>query len=204
MRMPNADHDALERDLAAALDEGRMSVAATLAIRGYGPQILGYLRSVVRDDGLADEAFSRFAEDLWKGIAGFRRESSLRTWAYRVAWNAARDLQTEAFRRRGRRLETAEISKVVQEVRSSSAAFLKEDARDKLDKLRRSLSPEDQTLLILRVNRELSWKEVAQVLHTQDVPVDEPALRKRFERIKARLRRLAEEQGVLDKIPEDP
>jgi hypothetical protein len=27
--------------------------------------------------------------------------------------------------------------------------------------------------------------------------VDEPALRKRFERIKARLRKLAEEQGVL-------
>jgi hypothetical protein len=31
--------------------------------------------------------------------------------------------------------------------------------------------------------------------------VDEPALRKRFERIKARLRKLAEEQGVLEKSP---
>ena len=197
--MPKSDFDALEQQLGAALDTDRMSEAATLAIRGYGPQILGYLGSVLRDDGLADEAFSRFAEDLWKGISGFRRESSFRTWAYRVAWNAARDLQTEAFRRRGRRLETAEISKVVQEVRSSSAAFLKEDARDKLEKLRRTLSPEDQTLLILRVNRELSWKEVAQVLSTAEVPVDEPALRKRFERVKTRLRKLAEEQGVLGK-----
>ena len=88
---------------------------------------------------------------------------------------------------------------MVQEVRSSSAAFLKEDARDKLEKLRRTLSPEDQTLLILRVNRELSWKEVAQVLSTAEVPVDEPALRKRFERVKTRLRKLAEEQGVLGK-----
>jgi RNA polymerase sigma-70 factor, ECF subfamily len=197
--MPKSDYDALEEGLADALAAGRLSEAASLAIRGYGPQILGYLGSVLRDDSLADEAFSRFAEDLWKGIAGFRRESSFRTWAYRVAWNAARDLQTEAWRRRGRRLETAEISKVVQEVRTSSAAWLKEDARDKLDRLRRSLSPEDQTLLILRVNRELSWKEVAQVLSTQETPVDEPALRKRFERIKARLRKMAEEQGVLGK-----
>ena len=197
--MSKSDQEALEASLQGLLDAGRFSEAATAAIRGYGPQILGYLGSVLRDDGLADEAFSRFAEDLWKGIAGFRRESSFRTWAYRVAWNAARDLQTEAFRRRGRRLETAEISKVVQEVRSSSAAFLKEDARDKLEKLRRTLSPEDQTLLILRVNRELSWKEVAQVLSTAEVPVDEPALRKRFERVKTRLRKLAEEQGVLGK-----
>ena len=195
--MSKSDQEALEASLQGLLDAGRLSEAATAAIRGYGPQILGYLGSVLRDDGLADEAFSRFAEDLWKGIAGFRRESSFRTWAYRVAWSAARDLQTEAFRKRGRRLETAEISKVVQEVRSSSAAFLKQEAYDKLEKLRRSLSPEDQTLLILRINRELSWKEVAQVLSTPEVPVDEAALRKRFERVKTRLRKLAEEQGVL-------
>jgi RNA polymerase sigma-70 factor, ECF subfamily len=197
--MSKADHDALEEQLAAALDAGRLSDAATAAIRGYGPQILGYLGGVLRDDGLADEAFSRFAEDLWKGIAGFRRESSFRTWAYRVAWSAARDIQTEAFRRRGRRLETEEVSKIVEEVRSSSAAFLKQDARDRLDKLRKSLSAEDQTLLILRVNRELSWKDVALVLSTPEVPVDEPALRKRFERIKTRLRKLAEAEGVLEK-----
>ena len=196
--MSKSDQEALEASLQGLLDAGRFSEAATAAIRGYGPQILGYLGSVLRNDGLADEAFSRFAEDLWKGIAGFRRESSFRTWANRVAWSAARDLQTEAFRKRGRRLETAEISQVVQEVRSSSAAFLKESARDKLEKLRQSLSPEDQTLLILRINRELSWKEVAQVLSTADVPVDEAALRKRFERVKTRLRKLAEEQGVLD------
>lgn len=196
--MSKSDQEALEASLLDLLEGGRLSEAATAAIRGYGPQILGYLGSVLRDDGLADEAFSRFAEDLWKGIAGFRRESSFRTWAYRVAWSAARDLQTEAFRKRGRRLETAEVSKVVQEVRSSSAAFLKESARDKLEQLRRSLSAEDQTLLILRINRELSWKEVAQVLATAEVPVDEAALRKRFERVKTRLRKLAEEQGVLD------
>jgi RNA polymerase sigma-70 factor (ECF subfamily) len=195
--MSKGDHEALEAQLASLLDQGRLSDAAAASIRGYGPQILGYLASILRDDGLADEAFSRFAEDLWKGIAGFRRESSFRTWAYRVAWSAARDIQTEAFRRRGRRLETAEISQIVAEVRTSSAAWLKEDARDKLDRLRKSLSPEDQTLLILRINRELSWKEVAQVLSTAEAPIDEATLRKRFERVKTRLRKLAEEQGVV-------
>jgi RNA polymerase sigma-70 factor (ECF subfamily) len=195
--MAKEDHAQLEASLAAALDGQQLSEAATLCIRGYGPQILGYLNGLLRNEGLADEAFSRFAEDLWKSVGSFRRESSFRTWAYRVAWSAARDVQGEAFRRRGRRLETAEISQLVNEVRESSAAWRKEDAQDKLDKLRAQLTPEEQTLLILRVNRELSWKEVAEVMTTDDVPVDEAALRKRFERVKTRLRKLAEEAGVL-------
>jgi len=196
--MAKDDHVELEASLGAALNNNQLSEAATLAIRGYGPQILGYLNGLLRNEGLADEAFSRFAEDLWKGVGAFRRESSFRTWAYRVAWSAARDVQGEAFRRRGRRLETAEISQLVNEVRESSAAWRKEAAVDKLEKLRAQLTQEEQTLLILRINRELSWKEVAEVLATDDTPVDEAALRKRFERVKARLRKLAEESGVLE------
>jgi RNA polymerase sigma-70 factor (ECF subfamily) len=195
--MAKEDQEQLEASLAAALAAGQLSEAATLAIRGYGPQILGYLSGLLRNDGLADEAFSRFAEDLWKGIGNFRRESSFRTWSYRVAWSAARDVQGEAFRRRGRRLETAEISQLVQEVRSS-AALHQEEAQDKLEKLRAKLTPEEQTLLILRINRGLSWKEVAEVMAEGDAPVDEAALRKRFERVKTRLRKLAEDEGVLE------
>jgi RNA polymerase sigma-70 factor (ECF subfamily) len=43
----------------------------------------------LRDRDDADDAFGRFAEDLWKGIAGFRGQSSFKAWAYRVAWHAA-------------------------------------------------------------------------------------------------------------------
>ena len=195
--MGKEEHEQLEASLAAALDKGALSEAATIAIRGYGPQILGYLNGLLRNEGLADEAFSRFAEDLWKGIGNFRRESSFRTWSYRVAWSAARDVQGEAFRRRGRRLETQEISQLVQEVRSS-AALQQEENQDKLEKLRSKLSPEEQTLLILRVNRGLSWKEVAEVMADDGEPIDEAALRKRFERVKDRLRKLAEDEGVLE------
>ena len=79
----------LEAVVGRHLDSGELAAAATAAIRGYGPEILGYLAAVLRDDDAAAEAFSRFAEDLWKGLPGFRRKSSMRTWAYRVAWNAA-------------------------------------------------------------------------------------------------------------------
>jgi RNA polymerase sigma-70 factor (ECF subfamily) len=53
-------------------------------------------------------------------------------------------------------------------------------------------------MIILRFDRGLSWTEVAQVLAAGGAPVDEAALRKRFERLKKRLRELAIAEGLLD------
>jgi RNA polymerase sigma-70 factor, ECF subfamily len=69
--------------------------------------------------------------------------------------------------------------------------------RDRLDRLRESLEPEERTLLILRLDREMSWNEVAEVLSSEGDPVDSQAVRKRFERVKDKLGRLAKEQGLL-------
>ena len=55
----------------------------------YGPQILGYLTSILRNDADAAEVFSQFTEDLWRGLPGFRGECPVRVWAYRLAWHAA-------------------------------------------------------------------------------------------------------------------
>ena len=51
--------------------------AATVALEELGPAILGWLRALHgQDDG--DEVFAAFAERLWKGLIGYRGESSLR------------------------------------------------------------------------------------------------------------------------------
>jgi RNA polymerase sigma-70 factor, ECF subfamily len=90
------------------IEAGDESTAATEALRALGPEILRYLRSVMKNEDDAGEVFSDFAEKVWKGLQHFRGDSSLRTWGYRIAWNAARDYGDDAHRRRGRRLETSE------------------------------------------------------------------------------------------------
>jgi RNA polymerase sigma-70 factor (ECF subfamily) len=186
----------LESRIASELDRGAYADAAAEVVRGYGPQILGYLRAVLRDQAVADEAFSQFSEDLWKGIAGFRRESSIKTWSYAVAWHAAQRLLRDPHRRRADRLATSAAIQIADEVRSMSSAYAARVAGDKLAQLRERLAPDEQTLLILRFDRDLSWAEIAQVVEMQ-----EPALRKRFERLSAKLRKLAEKEGLLDALP---
>jgi RNA polymerase sigma-70 factor (ECF subfamily) len=178
----------IETELATLLDAGDAARAATAAIKGYGPEVLGYLTAILRDDDDAADAFSVFCEDLWRGIAAFRRESSVRTWAYRIAWHAAMRTAREPYRRRKRRLATGAASSLAAEVRSTTLAHLKQNNADRLAEVRRTLTPEEQTLLILRVDRNLSWTEIAHVMAEDGVALDDAALRKRFERLKERLR----------------
>lgn len=170
--------------------------AASEAIRALGPAILRYLRALLRNESDAADAFSAWAETLWKSLPGFRREAALRTWAYRIAWSCARGLQDEAWRRRGRPLETGEASQLAAEVRTSSA-LIHEQKRQALDELRAELSQEDQSLLVLRIDQELSWSEIAHVLAAEGAAVEPAALMKRFERLKGRLAKLAKERGLL-------
>jgi RNA polymerase sigma-70 factor, ECF subfamily len=188
----------LEQEVGARLERGATAEAAELIIRRLGPSILGWLRAVIRDADDADDAFARFAENLWTSLAGFRRECSLKAWSHRLAWQAALRVLEDPYRRRRAALPTTDAERIAAEVRSATS--LARDAAEsaRLERLRSALAPDEQTMIILRFDRGLSWSEVAEVLAAGGAPVDEAALRKRFERLKKRLRELAIAEGVLD------
>jgi RNA polymerase sigma-70 factor (ECF subfamily) len=165
----------------------------TELVRGYGPQLLGYLVTLLRDGDLAAEVFGEVCEGLWRGIGGFERECSYRSWAYRIAWIRAQNATRQRFRRKERRLETTEISRLAEEIRSTTVV-----PADRFEKLRAALDPLEQTLLTLRIDKKMSWREVSDVMAADESALDEVALSKRFERVKRKLRSLAGEAGLLE------
>jgi RNA polymerase sigma-70 factor (ECF subfamily) len=171
--------------------------AATAAIQDLGPPVLRYLRSLLRDEDDASDAFSIFAENVWRGIPTWRGEGSLKAWCFRLAWNAATNLRNEAWRRRGRRFFSGEASALAEEVRTRSHVKV-ERQRQALDKLRESLEVDDVSLLALRIDQKLSWAEIAEVVSSDGVRVEPAALMKRFERLKGRLARMAKDQGLIE------
>jgi RNA polymerase sigma-70 factor (ECF subfamily) len=186
---------AVEARIRAAADAARWSDAATAALTGYGDELLGYLVAMTRSETDAGDAFSLFAEDLWKGLPKFRWECTLRTWAYGLARHALARIRRDPHRRRALPLTEARVEALVEEVRSRTATFLRTETKDKIAKLRAELEPDDQTLLILRINRGLAWRDIARVL-LPDGDDAKPAalekhaaaLRKRFERLKTDLK----------------
>jgi RNA polymerase sigma-70 factor (ECF subfamily) len=187
----------LEDEVRGALAAGDPARAATAALRGLGPGVLRYLRSHLRDEAAATDAFSVFAEHLWKGLPEFRGEATLRGWAFRLAHHAALNVRNEAFRRRGRRLETTEASKIAEEVRTRTFVRVERE-RQALEELRAALSEDDRALLALRVDQKLPWAEIAEALAAGGEPIDPATLMKRFERLKGRLAAMARERGLVD------
>ena len=186
-----------EKRIEDLIARGDSRGAATEAIRSLGPRILGYLHAILRDESDAGEAFSIFAESLWRGLPGFRGECAFRTWAYKLAWNSALRLRDDAYRRRGRRLASTEASRLAEEVRTRSGVR-RERQSAALEKLRADLSPEEQSLLVLRIDQELPWEDVAVILSAPGEPIAPAMLRKRFERLKERLARRAREEGLVE------
>jgi RNA polymerase sigma-70 factor, ECF subfamily len=187
----------LDEAIAAHLAAGELEAAVTKTIEGHGPNIVAYLHAVLRDDDAALDVFGHFCEQLWKSIGTFRGESAFRTWMYTLVMRSVSNHRRDGFRRRGRPLLTGEVSKVVEEIRSTTPLYQRTEIKDSIARLRETLEPDEQILLFLRIDQGLAWNEIAAVLSEDGEPVEPAALRKRFERTKARLKKLAEAEGLL-------
>lgn len=192
------------RELCAREDIAR---AATRAVQGYGPQLYSFLVATCRDESEASEAFSETTERIWKGLATFAWESTLRTWAYVIARNVVRNRRRNAARKERRAHRTGEsaLEDVAHAVRTQTQAFLRTETKTRLQALRDSLSEEDRALLILRVDRQLGWNDLARVfagdeaaLSDADVAKEAARLRMRYQLVKDRLRELAKKEGLVE------
>lgn len=208
-RVPSSDTgDALlpAEDLEAAVralaEGGDLDGAATRALEGYGPEIYGFLRAIARDDDLAGEAFALGSEQLWRYLGRFRWEASLRTWAYRLFRHALYQLRADPRRRPDRNLPLSIAHSIEHVQRSATAPYRRTEIKEGLRALREALDPLDHEILVLRLDRGMSWKDIARALAEPGeveagVEARAAAYRKRFERAKARLRELAIERGLL-------
>jgi RNA polymerase sigma-70 factor (ECF subfamily) len=148
----NADAELVERYLA-----GDMTAFDELMIR-YERQIYRVCYRFVenREDAmdLAQEVFIKAFEHL----AGFRKESSLKTWLYRVAMNhCINHVKKQSH-------EFVEVTENIGSVRASVQSQLEErEQREHFRRLVKQLPPKQKAILELRINEQLSYEEIASI-----------------------------------------
>jgi RNA polymerase sigma-70 factor (ECF subfamily) len=194
----------VEAQIREAWDRQDMIAALTRLLECYGLELQRYLVATSGPTE-AHDIYSMLAEDLWKGLPAFQWRCSARAWAYTLARHA-RARYVVAERRRATRQDTLShlpwLRDLVERTRTPTPLHERSDVRHGLRLLRERLDERDRTLLMLRVDRGLSWKELAIVL--DDVGPDEAEAiaaarqRQRFQAIKKRLRAMAQEDGLLD------
>jgi RNA polymerase sigma-70 factor (ECF subfamily) len=190
------DRDVALRDL---LSRGDIDGATEGAIRTYGPELVGWLCSTLPSEADAYDAFSWLCEQLWRSLRNFDGRCSIRTWCYMIGRAAASRVRSAP--RHHREVLVSELPSIVHacdDVWNTTKVGARR-AEDVYAQLRRELGDEDQTLLVLRVDRGLNWVEIALVLLGEEAEAEAvkkkaATLRKQFERLKERLKELAAER----------
>jgi RNA polymerase sigma-70 factor, ECF subfamily len=106
---------------------------------------------------------------LYTGIAGFRFQSSFRTFLYRLCRNTAIDILRSKGRER-RRVEAAAREALVHAGHTGEAGFdpdtglMREESRRALQKALALLAPDERLLIIMRESEGMAVEEMARVL----------------------------------------
>jgi RNA polymerase sigma-70 factor (ECF subfamily) len=191
----------VEAQIAQLRAAGQAKEVATLAIESYGPEVLSFLEMMLRDHADACDAFSQACEDLWRSLPRFEGRSSMKTWFYTLARHAASRLR----RSPGRRISPlSEITDIADRVRSRTSLHLRTEIKTGFAEIRAALDEADRTLLVLRVDRAMSWNDIARVMTNEDEDDSDAELtrtaarlRKRFQSVKETIRERAIANGLI-------
>jgi RNA polymerase sigma-70 factor (ECF subfamily) len=136
----------------------------------YYPKIVGYLRRLVGEaeaEDLAQEAFVKISRSL----DGFRGESQLSTWIYRIATNTAMDhLRRPSAKQSARQASGAAEDDEIYEVSAVDGAplhdtlLIRKDMTDCIRGLVNDLPENYRTVLVLADLEEFTNAEIADAL----------------------------------------
>jgi RNA polymerase sigma-70 factor (ECF subfamily) len=197
--MPQAQPVQSDSALVAGLKAGDDS-AFEEVLRRYETKVYSLVRSLTRNDSDAQDALQDAFLSVFRKIRTFREASSLSTWIYRIAVNAA----LMKLRGRKRDRNSVSIDEFLPQFDASGHRLLPETsaparADDLLERkelaefLReaiRSLPPDHRTVFVLRDQEGLSTEEVAGVLG-----LSVPAVKSRLHRARLYLRERVRRQG---------
>lgn len=152
----DADDDALARR--AGLGDRR---AFAVIVERHGPAMFRFARRVLLDDGDAEDAVQDAFVAAWQHLGGFRGDSALRTWLFRLTLNKAHNI------RRKRRPEPQEPDDAPAPDTADPASDVVAGALvAAVDRALAALPPNQRIVWILREVDGLSYEEIAHVMHT--------------------------------------
>lgn len=160
-----------DRELAEALRAGEEYAYETLIQRFQNP-VYSVVSRLVDDPDDAPDVVQEVFLKVFRNIASFRGESSLKTWIYRIAVNEARNHRRWFGRHRAREvgLEPAQsgVSGRQEWLPAGSPdpyeITLDHEVRELIEKAFQRISPSYRAALVLREVEELSYEEIAEIL----------------------------------------
>ena len=127
---------------------------------------------------VAQEAFLR----CWRTMDGQAEIHNLKAWIFRVALNAAKDLQRSAWRRRVKPLLGADTMPAT-ETGTPQSGLENQESLHLLRQALLNLRPEEQEVFLLRQNGELTYEQIAE-MHDRPVGTVKTQMRSALQKLR--------------------
>ncbi|MEZ4475564.1 MAG: sigma-70 family RNA polymerase sigma factor [bacterium] len=194
---------AFDEEIRALLAAGARNDAIARIFSQHGRRIGVFLYQRVRDLSLTEDLLQAVFEQVIQAIERWRGQGLI-AWLYRIALSVvSRHFRDPAHRARQRAslAEVPALALVAAQARTDTMRHLRTSVQAQVHDLWGEFSPDEQTLLHLRLREQLGWNEIARLLGGEALPEEQvtrraQALRQQFQRLKTRLARRVAEAGI--------
>ena len=145
-------------------DEKSRNTALGYLIEKYQQRLYWHIRKIVIDHDDSDDVLQNTFIKIWKGLDGFKAESQLYTWIYRIATNEA----LTALRQKQKR-NTSSIHPIEYELSKnleSDQYFTGDEIQLKLQQAILTLPEKQRIVFNMRYYDETPYEQMAEILET--------------------------------------
>ena len=145
-------------------DERTRSEAFNLLLKKYQQKIYWHIRRLVIDHDDTDDLVQEVFVKVWKSLAGFRSDSQLYTWLYRIATNESITFLNRKKLRNNISLD--EVSPDLANTLADGTYFNGDHAQMKLQKALLTLPEKQRLVFNMKYYDDLKYEEISSILGT--------------------------------------
>ena len=157
--------DTDDRDLITSLkDDSTREHAFQMLVKKYQERLYWHIRKIVMNHDDADDVLQNTFIKVWKSIDGFREESTLYTWLYRIATNESLTLINSNKKRNF--ISTKETSEFLMGNLTSDPYFDGDEIQMKLQEAILQLPEKQRIVFNMKYFDEMKYEDMSEILDT--------------------------------------
>ena len=138
--------------------------AFNLLVRQYQQKLYYHIRKILISHDDTNDVLQNVFIKVWKNLAGFKGESQLYTWLYRIATNESLTFLNEKKKRAG--IPIDDVSTFLGNNLKSDTYFNSDDVQIKLQKAVLTLPDKQRLVFNMRYWDNIKYEEMSQILET--------------------------------------
>ncbi len=154
-----------EADLVNQLkDSNTQSKAFEVLVNTYKQRLYWHIRGIVLNHDDADDVLQNTFIKIYKNIIGFKGESKLYSWMYRIATNEALSFLKKKSKKQG--ISNEELQNQALDNLQADVYFEGDEIQLKLQKAIATLPEKQKLIFNMKYFQELKYEEISDILET--------------------------------------